>query len=99
MNGLITTSGMERIGKRAHKLSDKGDVPGSIMLAGSVIGDLRDMFNRGPKALYDSWVKQPCHRVERFLIHAAPVRRLCTIRGSSSLQNSITLNRTVMTLR
>lgn len=54
MNGLITTSGMERIGKRAHKLSDKGDVPGSIMLADSVIDDLRDMFNRGPKALYDS---------------------------------------------
>lgn len=58
MHGLITASGMERVGKRAHELSDKGDMTGSIMLPGSVIDDLRGMFNQGPKALYDLWIKQ-----------------------------------------
>lgn len=58
MNGLITTSGMERVGGKAHEYAEKGDLPGSLLLSGSVIDDLKGMFNQGPKSLYDLWIKQ-----------------------------------------
>lgn len=58
MNGLITTSGMEKIGKKAHDCANKDDLPGSLVLNGYVIDDLKGMFNQGPKALYDLWIKQ-----------------------------------------